>query len=185
MPGYGHHQVLNALAAFAAVHEMGVDINEAVKRLQSFQNLPAHLEISAGKGGYTILDDTWSSTPSSLEAAFQTLNGISRGKKKIALIGDIKRLGDFSLDFHRQTGEMIAGNGVDVLITVGSMAAEIAKQAKMKGLNGKVYNFPTIQGVELLLKSILDENCILLIKSSSTNEEIVKLKRKLKLRTAK
>ena len=56
--------------------------------------------------------------------------GFHGGRKWIALIGDIKRLGDYSLDFHRQTGEMIAKNGVDVLITVGSMAAEIAKQAR-------------------------------------------------------
>ena len=109
---------------------MGVEIDEAIKRLATFKNLPSHLESSRGKGGYTILDDTWSSTPSSLKAAFQTLNGISRGKKRIALIGDIKRLGDYSLDFHRQTGEMIAENGVDVLITVGSKAAEIAKHSK-------------------------------------------------------
>ncbi|MFS0690004.1 UDP-N-acetylmuramoyl-tripeptide--D-alanyl-D-alanine ligase [Sporosarcina sp. 179-K 8C2 HS] len=185
VPGYGHHQVLNALAAIAAVHEMGVDINVAAKRLRSFKNLPAHLEISIGKWGFTILDDTWSSTPSSLTAAFQTLNGISRGKKRIALVGDIKRLGDFSKEFHRQTGEMIAENGVDVLITVGSKAAEIAKQAKRKGLKGKVYTFPTIHGVEELLKKILDKNSILLVKSSSTNDEIMKLKSKLKLRAEK
>ncbi|MCG7344918.1 UDP-N-acetylmuramoyl-tripeptide--D-alanyl-D-alanine ligase [Sporosarcina sp. ACRSL] len=185
VPGYGHHQVLNALAALAAVHEIGVDINEAIKRLRSFKNLPAHLETCPGKGGFTILDDTWSSTPSSLKAAFQTLNGISRGKKRIALVGDIKRLGDFSQEYHRQTGEMIAKNGVDVLITVGSKAAEIAKQAKRKGLKGDVYMFPTIHGVEALLKRILDKNSILLIKSSSTNDEIVKLKSKLKLRPDK
>lgn len=185
VPGYGHHQVLNALAALASIYEMGVDIDEAIKRLATFKNLPSHLESSRGKGGFTILDDTWSSTPSSLKAAFQTLNGISGGKKRIALIGDIKRLGDYSLDFHRQTGEMIAENGVDVLITVGSKAAEIAKSAKSKGVNGKVYTFPTIAGVEDLLNIILDENSILLIKSSSTNDEIVALKSKLKLRTAK
>ena len=90
MPGYGHHQVLNALAAFAAVHEMGIDIEEAAKRIESFRNLPAHLECSTGMGGCIIVDDTWSSTPTSLKAAFQTLNGISQGRKRIALIGDIK-----------------------------------------------------------------------------------------------
>ncbi|PZX01614.1 UDP-N-acetylmuramoyl-tripeptide--D-alanyl-D-alanine ligase [Psychrobacillus insolitus] len=182
VPGYGQHQVLNALAAFVAVHEMGIDISVAAKRIQSFHNLRAHLECNIGMGGCIILDDTWSSTPGSLKAAFETLNGISRGKKRIALIGDIKRLGNFSLDFHRQTGDMIAENGVDVLITVGSMAVEIAKQAELKGLHGKVYSFPNIHGVELLLEKILDENSILLIKSSSTNDAIVNLKSKLKLR---
>jgi len=180
VPGYGEHQVLNALAAFAAVHDVGIEVEEARKRLKSFSNLPSHFECFRGKGGCIIVDDTWSSTPTSLRAAFQTLDGISLGRKRIALIGDIKRLGDYSLDFHRQTGEMIVDTGVDVLITVGSMAAEIAKQAELKGLNGKVYSFPSINGVELLLEKLLDKNSILLIKSSSTNDAIVNLKSKLK-----
>lgn len=180
VPGYGQHQVLNALAAIAAAHKMGIRIEESAKRIMSFRNLPAHLECIQAKGGYIIVDDTWSSTPSSLKAAFETLNGISNGRKRIALIGDFKRLGELSLDFHHQAGEMIAKIGVDTLITVGPMSAEIAKRAKMRGLKGDVHSFLDIKGVELLLEKILDKNSILLIKCSSTNQPIVNLKSKLK-----
>ena len=180
VPGYGQHQVLNALAAIAAAYEMGIGIKESKKRMKSFRNLPAHLECITAKGGYVIIDDTWSSTPSSLNAAFETLNGISKGRKRIALIGDFKRLGDLSLEFHHQAGEMIARVGVDTLVTVGTLASEIGKRAIESGLNGEVYSFPDIQGIETFLEKILDKNSILLIKCSSTNHPIVNLKSKLK-----
>ncbi|MFD1927904.1 Mur ligase family protein [Sporosarcina siberiensis] len=180
VPGYGQHQVLNALAAFAAVYEMGISIEEVVKRIESFRNLPSHLQCSVGMGKCIIVDDTWNSNPISLKAAFQALNGISRGRKRIALIGDINALGELSLDLHRQVGKMIAENGVDVLITVGSLAAEMGKQAQKDGLNGEVYYFPDISGVYVLLEQILDENSILLIKCSAKNDSIIKLKTRLK-----
>ncbi|MBY0121557.1 UDP-N-acetylmuramoyl-tripeptide--D-alanyl-D-alanine ligase [Bacillus sp. S/N-304-OC-R1] len=180
VPGYGQHQVLNALAAIAAAFEMGIGIKESASRIRTFSNLPSHFECIITKGGYIIVDDTWSSTPSSLIAAIETLNGISNGRKKVALIGDFKRLGDLSLEYHYQVGEKIAEIGVDTLITVGPLAAVIAERAKTRGLKGDVYSFPDIQGVELLLEKILDKNSILLIKCSSTNQPIVKLKSKLK-----
>ena len=39
VPGFGEHQVYNALAAIAAVHDMGVPIPVAAQQLQSFRQL--------------------------------------------------------------------------------------------------------------------------------------------------
>ncbi len=180
VPGFGQHQVLNALAALAAVHEIGIGIREAIKQLESFNNLSCHFECFKGKNGCLIVDDTWNSNPTSLKAAFQTLNGISGGRKRIALIGGIKRLGDVSLEIHRQTGEMIAKTGVDVLITVGSLAVEIANEARRKGIDGEVYSFSDMSEAETLLEKTMDKNSILLIKSSSTDDAIVNFKNRLK-----
>ena len=182
VPGFGQHQVLNALAALATVKEIEIETREAIKQLESFPHLNCHFECFKGKNGCLIVDDTWNTNPTSLKAAFQTLNGISGGRKRIALIGDIKRLGDVSLEIHRQTGEMIARTGVDVLITVGSLAAEMANEAKRKGIDGEVYSFPDMSKAEKLLEKIMDKNSILLIKSSATNDAIVNFKNKLKYR---
>ena len=45
VPGFGEHQVYNALAAIAAVHEMGVNISEAANRLKTFQKFNKHLQV--------------------------------------------------------------------------------------------------------------------------------------------
>lgn len=182
VPGYGEHQVYNALAAFATVHELGIGINEAIERLRTFKKLHFHLQLLNGIGGCQLLDDTWNSNPISLKAAFKTLNGIANGRKRVALIGNIKALGDISIEIHRQVGEMIAEIGVDMLITVGSSAEEIARQASKKGLKGLIRTFSDIQGVFEFLESILDENTIMLVKCSSKDLPIKNLTRSLEVR---
>ncbi|MBK5240687.1 Mur ligase family protein [Clostridium sp.] len=164
VPGYGEHQVYNALGAIAAVHQIGVDIDEAAKGLLNHENLPHHHQLVAGINGCLILDDTWHSNPTSLEAAFQTLNAIANEKKRVALIGQINGLGSYTFPSARLVGAMIAKEGVDILITVGPTAKEIAKEAELKGLVGKIYVFSNIKHLYPFMEKILDENTILLAK---------------------
>ncbi len=180
VPGYGEHQVYNALAAFAAVHEMGIGMKEAVEALRTFKNMRAHLQLLRGIGGCMILDDTWNSNPTSLRAAFQTLNGIAKGRKRVALIGDIKALGNMEVEVHSQVGDMITELGVDRLITVGSMAEVIGKQASKKGLKGEIHAFSTTEGVYRFLEQVLDRNTLILVKCSSKDIPIIDLVSKLK-----
>jgi len=182
VPGYGEHQVYNALAALAAVHEMGTGMKEAAEALRTFKTMPAHLQLVRGIGGCMILDDTWNSNPTSLMAAFQTLNGIARGRERVALIGDIKALGSIAVEVHRQVGDMVAELGVDRLITVGVMAEEIANQAMKRGLRGQVHSYPTIHGVFELLKRVLDQNTLMLVKCSSQDLQIISLIKRFKQR---
>ena len=164
VPGYGEHQVYNALAAIAAVHQIGVNIEEAAKGLLNHENLPHHNQLVAGINGCLILDDTWKLNPTALEAAFKTLNAIANGKERVALIGQIYGLGSYTSPSASIVGAMIAKEGVDILITVGTTAEEIAKEAMLKGLAGKIYVFPNIKDVYPFMKKILDENIILLAK---------------------
>lgn len=82
VPGFGEHQVYNALFALAAVNEMGVSIPEAAKRLKSFKKYNKQLQIVDGINGSIILDDTWSITTTSLDAALKVLNEVKLRKKE-------------------------------------------------------------------------------------------------------
>lgn len=164
VPGYGRHQVYNALAALAAVHELGVEIEEAAVQLETFKNLRLHMELTNGINGSLIIDDTWNLTPSSLIAAFETLNVISQGKKRVALIGEIQRLGEESVEILNQITDMMVEQEVDILIAFGSTSEIISKQLKEKGSKTKVYSFPKPENALELTKSTLDKNTILLTK---------------------
>ena len=48
VPGFGEHQVYNALSAIAAVYEIGINISEAIERLKSFQKYNKQLQIVTG-----------------------------------------------------------------------------------------------------------------------------------------
>jgi UDP-N-acetylmuramoyl-tripeptide--D-alanyl-D-alanine ligase len=180
VPGYGEHQVYNALASIAAVVEMGIEVTEAIERLSSFQNMQRHLEVAIGMKGCTIIDDTWTINPTSVEAALNVIDEIGKEKRRILLLGDINRLGDFEKEYHQKVGVMVAQRSYDTLITIGEKAEEIGKQALKDGFSGYLYMFPTVVGVKEVLENKLDENAILLIKGPMKNRSMIELAQYLK-----
>ena len=141
VPGLGDHQVYNALAAIAAVYEMGVTIPEAAVRLKTFRKFNKQLQVVDGINDSVIIDDTWSITTTSLEAALKVLKEIGKEKKKVAIIGTITDLGSWGYIIHEQAGELIYQIGVDVLITIGEHASIMADHAVKRGLSSPVYTF--------------------------------------------
>ena len=180
VPGFGEHQVYNALAAVAAVYEMGVTIPEAAIQLKTFKKFNKQLQIIEGINESTILDDTWSLTTTSLEAALKVLNEIGKEKKKIAIIGTITDLGSWGYIIHEQAGELIQQIGVDILITIGEHASIMANHAVKMGLSSPVYIFKNTILVYDLLNEIVDSNTIILIKGDMYSKHITELASKLR-----
>lgn len=83
MPGHGEHQVYNALAALAVVHEIGMPLQKAITQLATFRKLNKQLQILRGINGSMLIDDTWSITTTSLDAALHVLNKLGHGKRKL------------------------------------------------------------------------------------------------------
>ncbi|MEK5231718.1 UDP-N-acetylmuramoyl-tripeptide--D-alanyl-D-alanine ligase [Lysinibacillus sp. FSL K6-0232] len=180
VPGYGEHQVYNALAAIAACHEMGLTIRQAIAGLRSFKPMARHLELTSGIGNSTIVDDTWTNNPTSVEAALKVLDTIGKDKKVILILGDIKRLGHFEEHYHREIGSMVAERKVDTLITIGKRAQAIADQAQKDGTSAEVYTFHEVAGVLELLQPKLDANTIVLIKGPMSSRSMIEFAHQLK-----
>ena len=175
VPGYGKHQVYNALAALAATHEIGIGITEAIKALASFKLLNNHCAVKKGLNQSTIIDDTWSTNPTSIEAAIQTLCDINKQHKKIALIGHIKQLGDCTIEYHKKVGQMVANYDIDCLITIGELGKVIASECSLSGYTGEIFQFNQTPGAYDLLTNILNEETTVLIKCSMFDYEIKEL----------
>ena len=80
-----------------------------------------HLAFSQGIGGSTIIDDTWTNNPISVEAATKALH--REGQKVIVVPGN------FEKKYHQEIGSLIAKYNIHMLVTIGSRAEEIVKQA--------------------------------------------------------
>lgn len=170
VPGYGEHQVYNALGAIAAVHQIGFAISEAVDRLKSFKNVESHVETVSGYNGAMIIDDTWSSNPTSIEACLKVLENIGANKKKIAVIGSISWLGENEFDLHRKVGEMITSYEIDTLITYGTLAKQIAEGAKE--MKGEIFTCVTADDLENILLPLLNQDTALLLKTSMKDKSL-------------
>ncbi|MEK5333011.1 MULTISPECIES: Mur ligase family protein [unclassified Lysinibacillus] len=182
VPGFGEHQVYNALAAIAAINELNVPISLAIKQLASFKKMKKQLQLFESINNSLLIDDTWSLTTTSLEAALKVLNSIGDGRKKIAVIGTITDLGSWGYVIHEQAGELINRIGVDVLITIGEHARIMADHAVKLGFSDPVYTFKNSTLVYKLLHEIVDENTIVLIKGDMYSKQISDLAADLKIK---
>jgi UDP-N-acetylmuramoyl-tripeptide--D-alanyl-D-alanine ligase len=180
VPGYGEHQVYNALAAIAAIKEMGLSIRNAISSLRSYKPMARHLEFSTGIGDSTIVDDTWTNNPTSVEAALKVIDTIGKDKKVILILGDIKRLGNYEEKYHREIGSMVAQRKIDTLITIGKRAETIAEQVLKEGTSAEVHKFQDVTGVLEILKPKLDQDTIVLIKGPMSSRSMIEFANNLK-----
>lgn len=167
IPVFGDFNAYNALAAIAATCEAEIKIEKAVESLKSYTNIERHVQLCKGIKGCSIIDDTWSTNPTSAAAAIGLLKKYSEGKKTIAVLGRMGLLGDYSIEFHRQIGEQIAEAGINYLITTDARSKYIGIGAREKGMNADcIYNCSNINQIMSSLDTLLDENTIVLVKTS-------------------
>jgi len=120
------HLQRNLLAAVAAAKVIGV---EPAGRIE--------VEFSPGRGqrtrlpdDVTLIDDCYNANPMSMRAALDDLAATAArnpGSRRVAVLGDMLELGPDELRFHAEIGERARDTGVDVLVTVGPLAAAMGE----------------------------------------------------------
>ena len=125
------------------------------------------------KGGCTVIEDCYNANPDSMRAALKVLAGY-QNRRRIALLGDMLELGEFAAAAHREIGAA-AAKSADILIAVGSCAAEFAAGAKENGMDPTRIFTPARTDAAGLLGEICRSGDVILVKASRgmRMEEIV------------
>jgi alanine racemase len=131
----GRHHVATMLAAYAVATYCGMQPAEIQYALAKLQPLPGRLNPLAGVHDTLLLDDTHNATPASVSAGLEALKTLPAGRR-IAILGDMLRLGDYDEEAHRLVGRK-AAQCVDFLIAHGERAAPVAESAMQAGLLAK------------------------------------------------
>ncbi len=133
LPTFGRHQAMNAACAVLVACEAGVGFVEAVRSL-ALADLPGmRLEI-VERGGVTVLVDTYNASPDSTVAALDALaQGPAKGRR-LAILGEMKELGDFTERGHRLVGQALARSNVDRALLTGGPTRFIYDEARSAGM---------------------------------------------------
>ncbi len=136
-PTIGIHNVYNALAAFTVGITLGIDSKKAAGALANY--VPAGMrQKSVNVGGIISIEDCYNAGPDSMNAAIKTLANVN-ANKRIAVLGDMLELGDFSKKAHSDVGKMVADNNIDYLLAYGNDAKYIVDGAKQNGMKNAFY----------------------------------------------
>lgn len=165
--------VYNSLCAIAVADQLQVSMKKIQQGLQKVELTKKRMEI-VEKDGVKIINDAYNSSFDSLKAGIEYLHTM-QGKRKIAVLGDMLELGEYSQTLHEKIATVLQKNQIDILITVGKQAEYIAKKAKELKLEA-VYECSSNQEAIAKIQSIRQEGDIILVKASHSMkfDEIVK-----------
>lgn len=172
----GRNQLYGIAAASAVASELGLTASEIKAAVAELEPVNGRLKPLAGIKNSTILDDSYNSAPEAVLAALETLYKI-KAPQKIAILGSMNELGNYSAEAHQLVGEACDPKKLDLLVTIGNDASEfLASSASARGCNVKSFADPTSAGN--YVKKQLKSKSLVLVKGSQNGvfaEEATKI----------
>ena len=156
-PSFGQaHNLDNLLAAVAAARALGITPRGRVDvRFSSMRGERLDL-----RGGVVLINDCYNANPMSMRAAIDELAETSAGRR-VAVLGDMLELGPDAPRMHAEIAQHAAVRGVELLVTVGPLAAEMRES-----FPGEAHCVKDADAAAALLEGLLREGDVVLVKGS-------------------
>jgi len=157
VPFTSAHMRRNALAALAAARAVGVEPEGAVTvALSSLRGQRIALP-----GDIVVVNDCYNANPMSMRAALDDLAASASGRR-VAVLGDMLELGPGEVAYHEEIGALATTAGVDLLVTVGPLAAHIGPAFA----GGAHHHVDDARAAAALLPDLLEPGDTVLVKAS-------------------
>jgi len=161
----GRHNVMNALAALALAHHLGLDLAAAAERMGRFRTPEMRYEVRH-INGVTTISDCYNSNPGSMRAALETFSETPVAGRRVAVLGDMLDLGPESERLHRRLGEELARWRLDAVWVVGRYAGQVADAARKCGLSTPVFQARDVASAARQVREFLRPGDAVLVKGS-------------------
>lgn len=174
LPGRG--PLMNVLAATAVALAFDVPLEAIAARAATLGPAPRRGEVTALPRGVTVVDDSYNSSPSALALALDALGADHPRGRRVAVLGEMRELGDFADALHTESGRRAASAGVDVLVTVGGAPARAMADAALAAGMGEsaVSWFETSAEAAPAVAALLAPGDVVLVKGSrGTRTDII------------
>ncbi|MDD5748287.1 MAG: UDP-N-acetylmuramoyl-tripeptide--D-alanyl-D-alanine ligase [Actinomycetota bacterium] len=163
----GAHQIENALAAAACASVLGIKPSKIGRGLESATMASWRMEPIKAPGGFLILNDSYNANPQSMKAALHALKEFSKGRRAIAVLGEMAELGEQSRKFHEEVGRELVNLDIDIIVSIGKKASTYACMALVCGARrGSVFECVDIDKAAEILACIIEQGDVVLLKGS-------------------
>lgn len=167
VPVGGEHFVYNAMCAVAVGKELNLTNEEICEGIKKFKLTKKRMEVIELKDNITLINDTYNASYESITASLKYINTLNK-QRKVAVLGDVFELGEFSKELHQKIGEEITKNKIDLLICTGQNSKYIVENAISNGMSKeKVYYEKDIQNVFIRIEKEMQPGDVILLKASN------------------
>ena len=166
LPLPGRHNVMNALAAAAICHSLGVGIEVITRGLEIAAAVPGRLDSQRGIKGSTVIDDSYNANPVSIKAGIEVLSRCQG--KKFLVLGHMAELGSGAAELHNQIGRAARDAGIDRLFALVPEEHDYAR-AYAEGFGDGATLFTDIGALIEALQDEMGEETTALVKGSRSS----------------
>lgn len=161
----GRHNIGNCLCALGVADISGIPLSVAAKGFAEFSG--QRQKIITREGQYTIIDDTYNASTTSMRASIDVLSDIPCEGRRYAVLGDMFELGEHTAQYHYEIGTYAAASNIDEVICVGELAKNIKRGIDDADTRVKAYSLMDKEEAAIYLISLLRPEDIVLIKASN------------------
>jgi UDP-N-acetylmuramoyl-tripeptide--D-alanyl-D-alanine ligase len=164
----GIHNVCNAVGGAAIAHCLSVSKELIAQGLGEFTPLKGRFQVTDLNDGVRIIDDTYNSNPSSLNAALQTVQELRAERQGLVVgFGEMMELGQEASRYHVDAGKRIADMGTRYVVALGEHGGHVIEGACQGGMK-RTQTHLAANHAEMIdaLKAKVRGNDIVLLKGS-------------------
>ena len=143
IPISGEYMVYNAIAGAMVGKFLELTNDEIQRGIQEFRPSKNRMDILNVKG-YTIINDVYNASPTSVKSAIDVL--CNQDGRKVCILGDMFELGEYANEMHYDVGSYAVEKGINLIICIGELSAKMHDGAcdKYKELSIKDNNKSSI-----------------------------------------
>ena len=165
VPVGGEHFVYNALCATQVGYNLGISNEKIIQGIAQFELTKKRMDIRKLDNGAILINDAYNASYESMKASLEVLKNYT-GTRKIAVLGDMFELGEYSEELHRKVGKEVANKNIDILICSGEASKFIIEEAE-KNSKIKTYYFHNNEEIVENLSQELKNGDVILVKASN------------------
>ena len=118
-----------------------------------------------------VVDDTYNANPASVEWAVRTIESLPCRGKRVAILGDMRELGEKTAHYHRELGRFLKATSIPLIALTGEYVKETFDELG----DGRAVLFEDKKDLIDYVSGRIKEGDIVLVKGSRTArmEEVV------------
>jgi len=156
--------IYNSLVSYVVGDIINIEVSDIQNGIKNLKLTGNRLEYKKTKNNVTLIDDTYNASLDSIKSSLEILKK-EEGKRKVAVIGDVLELGDYSEEIHIEIGKELLSSNLDLIITIGEHTKHADKYLEENNYTNK-YHYSNEEESREYIKELLNSGDIVLLKGS-------------------